>query len=171
MKNKFDTNSLEEIVDENSQILILGTVPGNNSNTNKQYYNDNRNYFWKIIYSIFDKIENIPQSYEEKKQFLYKYRIALWDVYSGVNRGPLSLDKYIKSKDSGFNDIKNLLIKYPNIKKILLNGGKAKRAFKKYLKQTENINCKYEYVLSSSGGNTRYSFDDKVKCWKKAINE
>ena len=41
-------HSLEPIVDENSLILILGTIPGCCSLLHKEYYVEPRNKFWEI---------------------------------------------------------------------------------------------------------------------------
>lgn len=54
-----------------------------------------------------------------------------WDVFSAAERVG-SLDSNIA--DEEFNDIVGLLEEYPTINTIVLNGGKASKAFKKYAK-------------------------------------
>ena len=41
--------SFEPVVNENTKILILGTIPGIASLKNQEYYGNPRNHFWKII--------------------------------------------------------------------------------------------------------------------------
>ena len=165
MENKIVKESLPPIINENSNILILGSLPSDNSIESKKYYNNPTNQFWKILYSIFDKKEDVSISYDKKILFLHEHHIALWDVYSHATREN-SADENIK--DSVFNNIEKLLIENPTIKKILLNGDTAKVGFEKYIKE-KNINCKYEYVPSSSSANAKYLLSKKVECWKKAI--
>ncbi|MBQ1641504.1 MAG: DNA-deoxyinosine glycosylase, partial [Oscillospiraceae bacterium] len=64
--------------DENSEILILGSFPSVKSREANFYYGHPKNRFWPLIADIFDEKE--PSSTEEKKAFLKRNRIALWDV-------------------------------------------------------------------------------------------
>jgi len=164
MENKFIKQSLPAIANKHSKILILGSLPGDKSIKEKEYYYNPSNQFWKIIYSIFGKKEDVPQLYEEKIKFLYEHDIALWDVYSHAERKN-SADENITAEE--FNNIKTLLINYPTIKKILLNGKKAQKGFEKYIVEND-IDCEYEYVPSSSSAHA-INHLEKVECWKKAI--
>lgn len=166
MENKFNKKSLNPIINKNSSILILGSLPSDKSIEMKQYYGNPTNQFWFIMYSIFSNIESIPKSYEDKVEFLHKNNIALWDVFSHATREN-SADANITNTE--FNNVKQLLKEYPNIKKILLNGKAAESGFEKYAKEN-NIKCEYEYVPSSSGANA-IKRSEKVECWKKAIEK
>lgn len=90
--------------------------------------------------------------------------------------GSLPSDKSIKGsfdsdiKKGEFNDIKDLLNKFPNLKTILVNGKKSEMAFKQYLKYNKIV-CDYKYVPSSSSANTKYSLLEKIEYWKKAMFE
>ena len=46
------------------------------------YYGHKQNRFWKILAGIFK--ENIPQTIEEKKTFLTKHGIALYDAIESL---------------------------------------------------------------------------------------
>ena len=167
MENKFVKKSLPAIVNENSNILILGSLPSDTSIQAKEYYHNPTNQFWKIIYSIFSKYnEDVPKAYANKIKFLHENNIALWDVYSHATREN-SADTNIT--DGKFNNIKTLLANYPNIKKILLNGKTAQKGFEKYIVEN-NIDCEYEYVPSSSSAHA-INHLEKIECWKKALNK
>lgn len=167
MKNILIKKSFAPIINKNSQILILGSLPSDKSIDLNEYYGNKTNQFWNIISLIFENKKLDFKNYNEKIEFLNKYHIALWDTYcSAIRKG--SLDSDIKNGE--FNNIKELLNEYSNIKKILVNGRKSEIAFQKYIK-TENLNYNYNYVPSSSSANTNLSLLKKVEYWKKSIFE
>lgn len=167
MENKNIKRAFEPIVNDNSKILILGSLPSDKSIIANEYYGNKTNQFWDIISLVLENKKVEFKSYNEKIQFLNKHYIALWDVY-GVAERKGSLDSNIKNGE--FNCINEFLHKYTNIKTILVNGKESEMAFKQYLKN-ENINCNYRYVPSSSSANTKYTIIEKVELWKKAIFE
>ena len=76
----------EPIIDKNSKILILGTMPGNISLENSKkfnkpdyYSNFSRNQFWKIIAKVFNTdFEDIKKGdYKKRRNLLLKNGIAL----------------------------------------------------------------------------------------------
>lgn len=167
MKNQTLKESFAPIVNSNSQILILGSLPSDKSILKNEYYGNKTNQFWDIISLVFEHKKIEFKSYSDKIKFLNKYNISLWDVYCSAQRKG-SLDSDIKN--GKFNDLKHFMDKYTNIKTILVNGKKAEMSFRQYMKM-ENINYNYKYVPSSSSANTRYSLMEKVQHWKKAIFE
>lgn len=102
---------LSASVDQNSAVLILGTLPGRMSLTYGKYYADPSNKFWDILFiACGEKIDKTDQG---KKQLLEKYHIALWDIlYSAVRK--TSNDKDIS--DETPNNLPLFLSQYPNIK-------------------------------------------------------
>lgn len=159
-------NGLKPIYDNNSKILILGSLPSEKSIKNQEYYNNPTNHFWKIISNIFENKTINFSSYKEKIIFLEKHNIALWDVISNANRIG-SLDKNIKNEE--YNDLA-AFIRNNKIENVYVNGTKAEKSFKKYL-NIKNINIKYELLPSSSAANTRYNLEDKINIWKEKINK
>src|SRR4029077_2783430 len=70
--------SFPPFVDERSRVLVLGTLPGEESLRRVQYYAHKRNLFWPIVYALFG--ETPPSAYPARVSFLADRRIALWDV-------------------------------------------------------------------------------------------
>ena len=64
--------------DKNSRVLILGTIPSPKSREQGFYYGHPQNRFWKVLSDILD--EDFPESVEDRKAFLLRNKIALWDV-------------------------------------------------------------------------------------------
>ena len=100
-KSAFPLNDYSEsftaIVGDSPEILILGTLPGKESLRANEYYANQRNAFWKIIYSLFNT--NLEFDYDKKTEFVKKNKIALWDVCQKAVR-PSSLDSDINSSIS-----------------------------------------------------------------------
>lgn len=165
------TNCLKPIINSESKVIILGSMPGVESIKNQKYYSHSKNQFWKLIYSLFNK--EADRSYEEKCSFLLNNRIAIWDVLKLCYReGSLDCD----IKDEVPNDFSYLLNKYENIKYIFFNGKKAEYIFNKHIKLETVKNIKLIKLSSSSPTPGRYvkSFDDKKEEWKiilKALNK
>ena len=164
-KQKYNCKSFLPNIDEKSEILILGSMPGVKSLSEQQYYAHPQNRFWKLM-GMLCKVYNLHElTYQDKLQILLKNKIALWDVIQVCKRNG-SLDSNIQNEIP--NNISELLEKFPNIQHICLNGNKAYIAFKTYFpKLLKNYQC---YKLpSTSPANARYKLDDLYKEWQKAI--
>lgn len=151
-------SSFPPIINEDSKILILGSVPGIKSLEKQEYYAHPQNKFWKIIFELFD--ENFTENYEDKINILKKNKIALWDVIDTCERKG-SLDSEIRNEEA--NDIESLLKTYPNIKAIFCNGGKSYKNLKKILNNKSNIGV---YLLPSTSPLHTISFERKLEEWK-----
>lgn len=103
------------------------------------------------------------ESYRQKTALLKKHKIALWDVIQTCERKG-SLDTAIKNPT--YNDIGNFLKKHLKIKRVLLNGGKARASYLRYAQG--KINLPHTRLPSTSPAHTM-KFELKLKAWKKAL--
>ena len=156
-------DSFQPIVNEMTETIILGTMPGEISLQKNEYYANRSNQFWKIIFRIFNNGNEIID-YQKKKQLILENKIGLWDVLKKAEREG-SLDENINNEE--FNDFKNLLKSYPKIKRIVFNGKKAYE----YFLRIRTFETKTEFIIlpSTSSANTWKSFDEKLAEWKKAL--
>lgn len=150
--------SFAPAINENSKILILGSMPGIKSLEEAQYYAHPQNRFWKVM-SILCNKDLVNLSYEERIQTLLDNNFALWDVIKTCSRKG-SLDSAIENEKP--NNIKSLLKKYPNIKTIYLNGNKAYSAFKKHFPELLPLCIK---MPSTSPANARFRMEALLKEW------
>ena len=152
-------HSFDPIIDDNSHVLILGSMPGKISLEKGEYYAHSSNMFWKLIYSVFGA--QIDQTYEEKKSFLKSKKIALWDVIKECYRSGSSDSKIINPI---INDFDGLLARYPNIRCIFLNGKKAESLFEKNVKK---CNVSFFTLPSSSPSNASICLNKKIETWSQ----
>ncbi len=147
--------------DKNSTILILGSFPSVKSREQMFFYGHPQNRFWKVIASVFDS--DRPETMSEKKAFLKRYHIALWDVI-----GSCDIEG---SSDSSIgnvvpNDISPIL-KQARICGVFVNGKTAEKYYKKYIEPKTGI--KAICLPSTSPANAAWSVDKLVKTWSEAI--
>lgn len=154
---------LKPIIDKNTEILILGSLPSDKSIKKQQYYANPGNDFWRLLENAIN-IKNLADfEYEDKIDILKKHKIGLWDVFKSSERLG-SLDFNIKNGEgNNFSILKN---KAPNLKLICFNGKKAGK-YKSHIK--ENVDCNTKILFSSSGANRQYEKDREDE-WKSAIN-
>ena len=151
-------SSFLPIIDKESKILILGSIPGVKSLEMQQYYAHPQNQFWRIIFHLFN--ENYTSDYVEKLQVLKRNKIALWDVIDTCERKG-SLDSEIRNEET--NDIRQLLKNYPNIKAIFCNGQKSFKNLQKILGKECAIPI---FVLPSTSPLHTISFEKKLREWE-----
>lgn len=158
-------HSFEPIVNENSKVLILGSMPGDESLRTGQYYANPNNQFWKLI-SCESGLSN--QSYSIKLEYLLKNGVAIWDVLQEAERSGSS-DGNIKNDIP--NDFYAFFRSFPNIKRILFNGTKAASKFKKYYPEYYNAyNCTTLSSSSAAPGKNVKPFVEKQKQWLNALS-
>jgi hypoxanthine-DNA glycosylase len=150
--------SFPYFINSNTEILILGTMPGSVSLAKQEYYANPRNHFWKIIYTLFDELP-IAEVFEEKVQFLQSNKVGLWDVLENCERKG-SLDIRIKNQKE--NDFEMLFKEFPSITKIIFNGKQSHAFFYKRFGQMEGITY---YVMPSTSPANTMTFENKLKIW------
>lgn len=152
-------HELKPIYDENSEILILGTMPSIKSREIGFYYSHPQNRFWKVLASIYN--EEIPNTIEEKKLFLKRNHIALWDTLSSCT--------ITSSSDSSIKNIKvndiNKLLEKTKIKKIFTTGKKAYDIYQKEI--FKNTKLEANYLPSTSPANATYNLEKLILEYQK----
>ena len=70
--------SLDPILPLNPKVFIIGTKPGNQELRKQEYYANNGNSFWKIIYELTEEV--FSKNYAERIDVLKRNHIAIWDI-------------------------------------------------------------------------------------------
>lgn len=121
-------NILPAVVDDNTRVLIVGSMPGVQSLQKQQYYGHPRNHFWPIIAGIVGA--SVPTAYSDRIALVKNSGIGLWDVIKTCDRQG-SLDSNIQNEVP--NDFEQLFIQYPQIEAVVFNGTKAFSVFKRHI--------------------------------------
>ncbi|TJY43525.1 DNA-deoxyinosine glycosylase [Cohnella pontilimi] len=158
-------HSFPPVIDENSKLLILGSMPGVVSLRAHQYYGHPRNYFWPILYEVFE--HRAPDTeYERRLAFALSHQVALWDSIAACEREG-SLDADIK--DVVPNEIPALLRRFPQVETIVCNGGKSFAELNKHHGKTHEIQSRTVIKLPSTSPvpTAQYrGLQDRLAVWK-----
>ena len=150
--------SFPPVVDERSLVLVLGTLPGEESLRRLEYYAHPRNLFWPIVCGLFGG--TAPSVYADRLRFILGQRIALWDVCeSGERRA--SADATIRSEVP--NRIDALLRAHPLIRAVAFNGSGARRLYERHFARRPELS--YLALPSTSPAYASLSFADKLARW------
>lgn len=158
--------SFPPVIDETSETLILGSMPGVKSLEKQQYYAHPRNHFWPLLYSIFDTVP-IPD-YDDRLQWLLTRRLALWDVLAYCQRQG-SLDQSIREERP--NDLRLLLQRHPRVRRVLFNGTKAFSSFRKHIGFSPVPGVEFRQLPSTSPIPGRHikTFSEKLILWRTEL--
>lgn len=153
------------IADAHARVLILGSLPGQVSLRQQQYYAQPHNAFWKIMGRLFDAGPERP--YAERAQRLVRNGIALWDVCAAAQR-PGSLDAAIVHSSVVPNELAAFIESHPDVELICFNGGKAADLYRRLVlpgmpPARRAIRC--ETLPSTSPAHASMSFEDKLARW------
>jgi hypoxanthine-DNA glycosylase len=158
--------SLPPIVADDARLLILGTLPGEESLRLQQYYGHARNHFWPLIAAVFD--EAPPTDYAERVSLLRRNRCALWDVLESAERIG-SLDSAIRNPVA--NAFAEFLADYPKIRTIAFNGQKAGSLFRRYVVKPGVASEEGFKMLDLPSSSPLYtkSFEEKLEVWRAVL--
>ncbi len=143
------------VFDGNSRVLILGSFPSVKSRREGFYYGNPQNRFWRTVCAFFG--EEPPASVAEKRAFLLRRGVALWDVVSSCEIVG-SADASIREEQLA--DVPSLLT--GGICAVLCNGATAYSLFCAHFPDFAPM---AERLPSTSPANPRFS----AEAWNAAL--
>jgi len=153
IKHPFDP-----VYNKDSKVLILGSFPSVKSREVNFYYGNKMNRFFKILAALFN--ENEPISIINRKEFLLRHKIAVWDTIKECD--------IVGSSDSSIKNVKvndlSVILSNSNVKYIFTNGNKSFELYNKYIYPINNIEA--IKLPSSSPLNASYGLDRLIDEWK-----
>ena len=146
-------------------ILILGSLPGQRSIAEQQYYAHPQNAFWRIMEELF----GVEGDYAERCRQLVENRIALWDVLMSSFR-PGSMDADISLGEATPNDFAGFFSRHASVRLIAFNGRKAEQLFGRFVDPLSVADDIRRIALpSTSPAYASLSFSGKVVAWRDAL--
>lgn len=152
------------LINGKTKTLILGSLPGDRSLKQNEYYAHPQNRFWKVIRHLFNSPD--VTNYTDKINLLLDHGIGLWDVCAEAAR-PGSMDLAIK--DESPNQIMALLQENPTIEQVVFNGQKAYNLYLKYFEKKEDII--YVCLPSTSPANAKTNLEKLIEHWRMIISD
>lgn len=153
--------SFPPVVDQNTRLLMLGSLPGEASLRAARYYAHPQNQFWRLLGAVVGRDDLPNLDYPDRLALLAGAGIGLWDVVAdAVRRG--SLDGAIR--DHRPNDLATLVASLPALRAIGFNGATAARIGRKMIDGSGGLTL--VDLPSSSPAYTR-SYAEKLHDWLK----
>lgn len=153
------------IARDDARVLILGSLPGQRSIAEQQYYAHPQNAFWRIMSELF----GIEGGYAARCRQLSEYRISVWDVLMSSVR-PGSMDADIRVASATANDFEGFFATHPGIELIAFNGRKAEQLFERFVVPGGTAQGKKCVSLpSTSPAYASLSFSGKLAAWRAAL--
>lgn len=149
------------LFDEESRILVLGSLPSVKSREKQFFYGHAQNRFWPMLAQILE--EPNPQSIEEKKAMVLKHHIAMWDtIYSCDIKG--SSDASIKNVVP--TDLKRI-VDGSKVQAVFCNGKTSGKYYMKF--QGKELHIPAFVMPSTSPANAAWTMDKLVGEWQKIL--
>lgn len=114
-------SSFPPVTDTRTRLLICGSLPGERSLAQRQYYAHPQNQFWQLISAVIDR-DLVALPYPDRLAALLDAQVGLWDVVATARRHG-STDAAMS--DIARNDIAALATTLPRLRAIAFNGGTA----------------------------------------------
>lgn len=150
------------VVDANTRVLILGSLPGEASLAVSQYYGNPRNAFWRLMEGVLGA-SLVPLAYEARLAALQAHGVGLWDVIAEAER-PGSLDAAIR--DPAANDLVKLIDMLPALRAVAFNGGTAAKLGGRLIGERIQTIA----LPSSSPAHAARTFEQKAQAWSALVD-
>lgn len=153
-----ELHTIKPFFNKDSKILILGSFPSVKSRESGFYYGHPQNRMWQVLANVFSSPK--PFTIEEKKGFLTKNKIAMWDVIASCDIVGSS-DSSIKN--AVYNDL-SVIFSVCDIKSVYTVGNLA---YKLYNLSKKQNGYKLDAISlpSTSPANAQKSVSDLVNAF------
>ena len=165
-------HQIAPVWNEESKVLILGTMPSPASRNAGFFYMHSQNRFWKILPALFDESLEIPNNFpdydaaiSERKSFLLRHNIALWDVLSSCDIEGAADSSIKNAKPNDFTE----LLEKSKIRHVFCTGKTSFKLWKKFCaaQYEERFDLTCDCLPSTSPANAAWSLERLVAEYQK----
>ncbi|SCW92007.1 G/U mismatch-specific uracil-DNA glycosylase [Sphingobium faniae] len=151
-------------VDEGTNLLILGSLPGDASIRQGEYYAHRGNAFWSLIGDVLgEDLRGLPYAMRLKR--LRERGVGLWDVIESADREG-SLDSAIRGAE--LRDLSTFVARLPLLRVIAFNGKAAAFHGRRQIGAASGLAL--IDLPSSSGAYASMSREKKAEAWRHLRN-
>ncbi|HXQ64414.1 MAG TPA: DNA-deoxyinosine glycosylase [Steroidobacteraceae bacterium] len=157
------------IARDDSRVLILGSLPGQESLRRRQYYAQPRNAFWRIMGELVGAGPEL--SYAARVRRLRARRIAVWDVCAAAFRAG-SLDASIVADSVVVNDFAAFFASHRRIGLVCFNGATAQALYRRRVLPGLSAcaaRLPVAVLPSTSPAHAARSFEAKLAAWRTIL--
>ncbi|WP_242122685.1 DNA-deoxyinosine glycosylase [Sphingobium sp. Sx8-8] len=146
-------------VDEGTRLLILGSLPGDASIKQGEYYAHRGNAFWALMSEVLgEDLRGLPYAMRLKR--LRARGVGLWDVIESADREG-SLDSAIRGAE--LRDLGAFVARLPKLEAIAFNGKTAAQHGRRQIGGRPDLHL--IDLPSSSGAFASMSREGKRSAW------
>ena len=148
-----------------ARVLLLGSLPGQKSLAEHEYYAHPQNAFWSIMRELF----GVNGCYDERCMGLVTKQVAVWDVLRASVR-PGSLDADIRQETALVNDFETFLESHVEIELIAFNGKKAEQLFRRMAPSKCIEHVRLVGLPSTSPAFASMPYARKLDVWRAGLS-
>lgn len=160
-------HTVDPVYDENSRVLILGTFPSPKSREVGFFYGHPQNRMWRVLAAVMGEAE-VPASIAERKAFLLRNGIAMWDTIASCT--------IVGASDSSIRDVVpndlSRVFDAADIHAVFTTGAKATQLYQRY--QLPQTGIESVRLPSTSAANASWGFERLVDAYgaiKRALQD
>lgn len=168
-------HEIPPVWDKDSGCLLLGTFPSPKSREAGFFYMHPQNRFWPVIFGVFGEELSFPngspdrkEAIEERKDFLLRRHVALWDVLAGCRIHGAEDSTIREERPNDFS----LILGESRIRHVFCTGKAAFALWKKHCAALyeEKFALSVRCLPSTSPANARYRTGDLLREYAPVVD-
>lgn len=154
------SHTIPPVYNEQSRVLVLGTMPSPASRAAAFYYGHPRNRFWRVMERLYGLPDQALTDNDKRIAFLLENHIALWDVLARCEIHGAS-DASIRNAEP--NNLA-LITGHADIQAIFTTGTKASQLYHRLCEKYLGLPA--IALPSTSPANARTSLEELVEAYR-----
>lgn len=151
-------HNIPPLYDENSRVLLLGSIPSPKSRQAEFFYAHPQNRFWRVLAAVLGV--PAPQTIEDKRTLCLTHGIALWDTIAQCEIAGAS---DVSIKNAVPNDI-GALLRQTQIKRIFATGAKSAELYRRLIEPA--LHVPITPLPSTSPANAAWSLEQLTEAYR-----